>query len=112
MILISAASVLWMPNRCACVCVCQGKGVPDVNSRLMVRKLWDTLHIPTFALVDADPHGTSSASHTYFTYFHTFNCTRLFFSSPRTHSRVACPTKPADVSTCHVALVWLLFPLA
>lgn len=35
----------------------QGKGVPDVNSRLMVRKLWDTLHIPIFALVDADPHG-------------------------------------------------------
>ncbi|XP_076840543.1 meiotic recombination protein SPO11 isoform X2 [Brachyhypopomus gauderio] len=34
-----------------------GKGVPDVNSRLMVRKLWDTLHIPVFALVDADPHG-------------------------------------------------------
>nr|BAM16279.1 Spo11 [Anguilla japonica] len=34
-----------------------GKGVPDVNSRLMVRKLWDTLHVPIFALVDADPHG-------------------------------------------------------
>ncbi|CAG6021659.1 unnamed protein product [Menidia menidia] len=34
-----------------------GKGVPDVNSRLMVRKLWDVLHIPIFALVDADPHG-------------------------------------------------------
>ncbi|RXN05540.1 meiotic recombination SPO11 [Labeo rohita] len=34
-----------------------GKGVPDVNSRLMVRKLWDTLHVPVFALVDADPHG-------------------------------------------------------
>ncbi|XP_024914773.1 meiotic recombination protein SPO11 isoform X2 [Cynoglossus semilaevis] len=34
-----------------------GKGVPDVNSRLMVRKLWDVLHIPVFALVDADPHG-------------------------------------------------------
>ncbi|KAG7228143.1 hypothetical protein INR49_013426 [Caranx melampygus] len=34
-----------------------GKGVPDVNSRLMVRKLWDTLHIPIFALVDADPYG-------------------------------------------------------
>ncbi|KAK2851629.1 hypothetical protein Q5P01_007905 [Channa striata] len=34
-----------------------GKGMPDVNSRLMVRKLWDTLHIPIFALVDADPHG-------------------------------------------------------
>ncbi|KAG7257038.1 hypothetical protein CRUP_014865 [Coryphaenoides rupestris] len=33
-----------------------GKGFPDVNSRLMVRKLWDTLHIPIFALVDADPH--------------------------------------------------------
>uniref|UniRef100_UPI0037E8211D meiotic recombination protein SPO11 n=1 Tax=Semicossyphus pulcher TaxID=241346 RepID=UPI0037E8211D len=34
-----------------------GKGVPDVNSRLMVRKLWDTLRVPIFALVDADPHG-------------------------------------------------------
>ncbi|XP_036390038.1 meiotic recombination protein SPO11 [Megalops cyprinoides] len=34
-----------------------GKGFPDVNSRLMVRKLWDTMHIPIFALVDADPHG-------------------------------------------------------
>uniref|UniRef100_A0AAQ6APU9 DNA topoisomerase (ATP-hydrolyzing) n=1 Tax=Amphiprion ocellaris TaxID=80972 RepID=A0AAQ6APU9_AMPOC len=34
-----------------------GKGVPDVNSRLMVRKLWDVLQIPIFALVDADPHG-------------------------------------------------------
>ncbi|KAK2885866.1 hypothetical protein QQF64_020661 [Cirrhinus molitorella] len=34
-----------------------GKGVPDINSRLMVRKLWDALHIPVFALVDADPHG-------------------------------------------------------
>ncbi|KAK7128513.1 hypothetical protein R3I94_016928 [Phoxinus phoxinus] len=34
-----------------------GKGMPDVNSRLMVRKLWDELHVPVFALVDADPHG-------------------------------------------------------
>ncbi|XP_029911930.1 meiotic recombination protein SPO11 isoform X1 [Myripristis murdjan] len=41
---------------CPCIMI-TGKGVPDVNSRLMVRKLWDTLHIPIFALVDADPHG-------------------------------------------------------
>ncbi|XP_043532915.1 meiotic recombination protein SPO11 isoform X1 [Chiloscyllium plagiosum] len=34
-----------------------GKGVPDLSTRLMVRKLWDILHIPAFALVDADPHG-------------------------------------------------------
>lgn len=34
-----------------------GKGFPDINTRLMVRKLWDALHIPTLALVDADPHG-------------------------------------------------------
>uniref|UniRef100_M3XKK5 DNA topoisomerase (ATP-hydrolyzing) n=2 Tax=Latimeria chalumnae TaxID=7897 RepID=M3XKK5_LATCH len=34
-----------------------GKGVPDLNTRLLVRKLWDTFHIPIFALVDADPHG-------------------------------------------------------
>uniref|UniRef100_A0A8C9SCS8 DNA topoisomerase (ATP-hydrolyzing) n=1 Tax=Scleropages formosus TaxID=113540 RepID=A0A8C9SCS8_SCLFO len=39
-----------------------GKGVPDLNSRLMVRKLWDTLHIPVFVLVDADPHGTALPS--------------------------------------------------
>ncbi|XP_055508706.1 meiotic recombination protein SPO11 [Leucoraja erinacea] len=34
-----------------------GKGVPDLSTRLMVRKLWDTLLIPIFALMDADPHG-------------------------------------------------------
>nr|XP_020466399.1 meiotic recombination protein SPO11 isoform X3 [Monopterus albus] len=44
-------------TRIDCYSSSTGKGVPDVNSRLMVRKLWDTLHIPVFALVDADPHG-------------------------------------------------------
>ncbi|XP_008052596.1 meiotic recombination protein SPO11 isoform X1 [Carlito syrichta] len=34
-----------------------GKGVPDLNTRLLVKKLWDTFHIPIFTLVDADPHG-------------------------------------------------------
>ncbi|XP_028591614.2 meiotic recombination protein SPO11 [Podarcis muralis] len=34
-----------------------GKGVPDVNTRLLVRKLWDTCHVPIFALMDGDPHG-------------------------------------------------------
>ncbi|XP_078508115.1 meiotic recombination protein SPO11 isoform X12 [Lissotriton helveticus] len=34
-----------------------GKGVPDLNTRLLIRKLWDTFHIPIFTLVDADPHG-------------------------------------------------------
>uniref|UniRef100_F7EZT5 Meiotic recombination protein SPO11 n=1 Tax=Ornithorhynchus anatinus TaxID=9258 RepID=F7EZT5_ORNAN len=34
-----------------------GKGVPDLNTRLMIKKLWDTFHIPVFTLVDADPHG-------------------------------------------------------
>ncbi|KAM7237412.1 hypothetical protein CapIbe_011656 [Capra ibex] len=34
-----------------------GKGVPDLNTRLLVKKLWDTFHIPVFTLVDADPHG-------------------------------------------------------
>ncbi|XP_048464445.1 meiotic recombination protein SPO11 isoform X2 [Rhincodon typus] len=37
-----------------------GKGVPDLSTRLMVRKLWDILHIPAFALMDADPHGNYS----------------------------------------------------
>ncbi|XP_071964892.1 meiotic recombination protein SPO11-like [Antedon mediterranea] len=34
-----------------------GKGFPDINTRMMVRKLWDCFHIPIFGLVDADPHG-------------------------------------------------------
>ncbi|XP_013403528.1 meiotic recombination protein SPO11-like [Lingula anatina] len=34
-----------------------GKGFPDLNTRLMVRKLWDTFHLPTFVFVDGDPHG-------------------------------------------------------
>ncbi|XP_072800563.1 meiotic recombination protein SPO11 isoform X3 [Vicugna pacos] len=39
-------------------CTCAtGKGVPDLNTRLLVKKLWDTFHIPVFSLVDADPHG-------------------------------------------------------
>ncbi|KAJ8265295.1 hypothetical protein COCON_G00143940 [Conger conger] len=44
-------------SRLAPCIIITGKGVPDVNSRLMVKKLWDTLHVPIFALVDADPHG-------------------------------------------------------
>ncbi|KAG8201900.1 hypothetical protein JTE90_027378 [Oedothorax gibbosus] len=34
-----------------------GKGFPDVNTREMLRKLFDTLHIPVLGLVDADPYG-------------------------------------------------------
>uniref|UniRef100_A0A663MWL3 DNA topoisomerase (ATP-hydrolyzing) n=1 Tax=Athene cunicularia TaxID=194338 RepID=A0A663MWL3_ATHCN len=34
-----------------------GRGVPDLNTRLLVRKLWDSFQIPIFALMDADPHG-------------------------------------------------------
>lgn len=42
-------------------CVCfQGKGVPDLNTRLLVKRLWDTFHIPVFTLVDADPYGNPS----------------------------------------------------
>ncbi|NXL88136.1 SPO11 protein, partial [Alectura lathami] len=34
-----------------------GRGIPDLNTRLLVRKLWDTFQIPIFTLTDADPHG-------------------------------------------------------
>ncbi|XP_016284208.1 meiotic recombination protein SPO11 isoform X3 [Monodelphis domestica] len=40
-----------------CTCGSTGKGVPDLNTRLLVKKLWDTFHLPIFTLVDADPHG-------------------------------------------------------
>ncbi|XP_049762213.1 meiotic recombination protein SPO11 [Schistocerca cancellata] len=34
-----------------------GKGFPDVNARLFLRRLWDSLRLPVLALVDADPYG-------------------------------------------------------
>ncbi|KFP82876.1 Meiotic recombination protein SPO11, partial [Acanthisitta chloris] len=34
-----------------------GRGVPDLNTRFLVRKLWDTFQFPIFTLMDADPHG-------------------------------------------------------
>ncbi|XP_068119256.1 meiotic recombination protein SPO11 isoform X2 [Hyperolius riggenbachi] len=44
-------------GKCGPCILVTGKGVPDLNTRLFVRKLWDTFHIPIFTLVDADPHG-------------------------------------------------------
>ncbi|XP_010627109.1 meiotic recombination protein SPO11 isoform X3 [Fukomys damarensis] len=44
-------------TRVNCTCGASGKGIPDLNTRLLVKKLWDLFHIPVFTLVDADPHG-------------------------------------------------------
>ncbi|KAM9682044.1 meiotic recombination protein SPO11 isoform 2-T2 [Dama dama] len=44
-------------NKMSPCIIVTGKGVPDLNTRLLVKKLWDTFHIPVFTLVDADPHG-------------------------------------------------------
>jgi hypothetical protein len=38
-------------------CSLQGKGFPDVATRLLVQLLWKSLGVPVLALVDADPHG-------------------------------------------------------
>ncbi|GFS28388.1 meiotic recombination protein SPO11 [Trichonephila inaurata madagascariensis] len=40
----------------------QGKGFPDVNTREMLRKLWDVLRIPILGLMDADPYGVEILS--------------------------------------------------
>ncbi|KAL9835279.1 meiotic recombination protein SPO11 isoform 4-T19 [Geothlypis trichas] len=40
-----------------CSCSATGRGIPDLNTRLLVRKLWDSFQIPIFTLMDADPHG-------------------------------------------------------
>lgn len=32
------------------------KGFPDMNTRLLLKLLWDKFHVPMMALVDADPH--------------------------------------------------------
>ncbi|XP_063236186.1 meiotic recombination protein SPO11 isoform X2 [Bacillus rossius redtenbacheri] len=34
-----------------------GKGYPDVNTRLLVQRIWETFGLPMFVLTDADPHG-------------------------------------------------------
>ncbi|CAG9825062.1 unnamed protein product [Phaedon cochleariae] len=34
-----------------------GKGFPDLNTQLFLKKLWTVLSVPVFLLVDADPHG-------------------------------------------------------
>lgn len=34
-----------------------GKGFPDLNTQLFLRKLWIVMSIPVFILVDADPDG-------------------------------------------------------
>lgn len=35
----------------------QGKGFPDINTRHLLRILWNVLAIPIFVLVDPDPWG-------------------------------------------------------
>lgn len=40
-----------------CYILLKGKGFPDVNTRMLLRRLWDMFSIPIIALVDADPHG-------------------------------------------------------
>jgi meiotic recombination protein SPO11 len=35
----------------------QGKGYPDLNTRLLLKKLYDQHKLPIYALTDADPHG-------------------------------------------------------
>ncbi|KAL3281821.1 hypothetical protein HHI36_005021 [Cryptolaemus montrouzieri] len=36
-----------------------GKGFPDLNTQLFLRKLWIVMSIPVFILTDADPHGVN-----------------------------------------------------
>lgn len=35
----------------------KGKGYPDINTRSLLKKIWDDCHLPIYALVDADPFG-------------------------------------------------------
>lgn len=43
-------------ERLPCILI-TGKGIPDVNVRLMIRKIRNELQIPVFGLMDADPYG-------------------------------------------------------
>lgn len=35
----------------------QGKGYPDINTRLILKKIWDDHRLPIYAITDGDPHG-------------------------------------------------------
>lgn len=35
----------------------QGKGYPDINTRILLKKLWTQHQLPIYVLVDADPFG-------------------------------------------------------
>lgn len=75
-----------------------GKGFPDVNTRMLVRKLWDTFHLPTFALVDADPHGMEIMC------VYKFGSKSLSFES---HNLTVPATKwigvlPSDIERLHI----------
>ncbi|XP_065843002.1 meiotic recombination protein SPO11-like isoform X2 [Oscarella lobularis] len=44
-------------SKCGPSILITGKGYPDVNTREMVKCLWEFLKIPILGLVDADPYG-------------------------------------------------------
>lgn len=35
----------------------QGKGYPQINTRVMLHKIWSHCRLPMFVMCDADPHG-------------------------------------------------------
>lgn len=46
-----------LTTKCGPCILITGKGFPDINTRIILRKLSESLQIPVLALVDADPHG-------------------------------------------------------
>ncbi|KAG4073105.1 hypothetical protein HA402_009524 [Bradysia odoriphaga] len=44
-------------NRLGPCILVTGKGYPDINTRVILKKIWDDCKCPIYALVDADPHG-------------------------------------------------------
>ncbi|CAH1773660.1 unnamed protein product [Owenia fusiformis] len=78
--------------------VITGKGFPDMNTRLMVRKIWEIFHLPSFALVDADPHGMEIMCN------YKFGSKSLSFEAPS----LTVPTMrwvgvlPSDIQQLHI----------
>lgn len=81
-----------------------GKGFPDINTRMLLRKLWDALHIPVLALVDADPHGIE------------IMCIYKYGSKSLSHeaSNLTCPAmkwlgvQPKDIDLVKIADTFLI----
>lgn len=65
-----------------CCLKLKGKGYPDINTRLMLKKVFDSHKLPIYVLTDGDPHGIEiMLTYRYGSQVSLFRFSRCFNSS-------------------------------